>query len=281
MNPYSYHAHHTPRGNRGRGRYPSPRASGYRGGSRNQSSGSFFPLFPPLPTQPYSVSPLRSEFFFRLVEPAPFPSTPSPPTQPYSIYPFYPQSDRRPSVKMPNVVHPIAMNAQAEIQHIPSHCTLHPPFYNVGEEVLYNKTGFRTKDENSPPTAFSWRQWRTYIIRRNDYLTSEGNWVYQVLEVGGSSVAQAAEEDLVELPFLPQTRVKLAREWDQPEDKIETKWVVQSCRLMGSNNPANILYDVRNENGDSIQDEKFNVRVTELVPYANSASSEGGVFGDN
>lgn len=171
--------------------------------------------------------------------------------------------------------------------------TPHPPFFNIGDEVLYNHAGYRTKDEIGQTSPFGWRQWRTYTVRRNEYFTSSGKWMYQIAEIGGESVTLAEEEHLIDITYSPLTRVELAGDWYKANGGVKVNktvnggegdqggavWVVKSCRLVGKeSNSRMVVYDIQNECGSSLKDEKFNVTVEELVPYGGPKPDANGGY---
>lgn len=155
----------------------------------------------------------------------------------------------------------------------------HPPFFNIGDEVIYNQIGHRTNDEIGRASPSAWRKWRTYIVRRNEYLTHEGKWMYQIAEIGGDTLTLAPEELLVDIRYPPHTRVELAKDWvgvlgkgekmSQGRIEAEAKWIVKSCRLVGGKAGwgSFMVYDLQNENGEGLMDNKFNVKEGELMPY--------------
>lgn len=153
--------------------------------------------------------------------------------------------------------------------------TLHPPFFEIGDQVLYNQAGYRTKDEIGPATPFSWRQWRTYIVCRNEFLNSAGKWMYQIVEIGGVSEVIAAEEHLVEIQYPPMTRVVLAGE--SVAKGGMAKWVVKNCRL-NTVKSNDVSYDLLNERGGMPRDVKFDVMVGEMVPYIGPKPDQEGNF---
>jgi hypothetical protein len=172
--------------------------------------------------------------------------------------------------------------------------TPHPPFFEIGDEVLYNHAGYRTKDEIGNHSPMGWREWRTYIVRRNEYLTATGKWMYQISEIRGDSVTIAAEEHLVDVTFPPNTRVELVEDWLKRKAIMEGKqfsidhyagnrpeavWVVKSCRLVGNkSNSAKIVYDLQDECGSSLVDDKFGMGPEQLIPYGGPNPDVNGQF---
>lgn len=109
--------------------------------------------------------------------------------------------------------------------------------------------------------------------------------MYHIQEIGGESLTLAPEEHLVEITYPPFTRVVLVGEVGgvvqgnqngSGASGVKPSWVVRSCRLEGKPNPRNIVYDLRNENGNSLTDELLGVGVDMLAPFTGPKQDEEG-----
>jgi hypothetical protein len=170
-----------------------------------------------------------------------------------------------------------------------------PPYIAVGTEVLIDKPGYRTADDLRPNDRVSWRQWRTYIVRRNDLLItdSHGNviWMYQLCEVQGQATINAEEECLYTITYPVNSRVEFIPlrgackyhgimghgcEGNLMMKRAEPAWIIEACRLEGPAGHKRVVYDVQDELYSGMSGMRINIQENQLAPYIGPHSDAEG-----
>ena len=127
----------------------------------------------------------------------------------------------------------------------------HFPFYSVGDIVLYDYPGYSHTPDR--------RAWRTYFIARNDLVSTEEEWLHQLVEIDGPVRTLAAEKQLyrVHHPLLSRVRLPDASKirpsavtgvFNSPNSPhSEPCWLVVGVKLDKKGRKPRVVYDVRNE----------------------------------
>jgi hypothetical protein len=169
------------------------------------------------------------------------------------------------------------------------------PYFPVGTEVLIDKPGYRTADDLRPNGRVSWRQWRTYTVRRNDLLITndQGNliWMYQLSEVQGQATTNAEEHYLYEVAHPIHTRVEFIHvrgackyhgiighgcEENMTKKRANPAWIIEACRLEGPAGYKRVVYDVQDEQYGGMSGLRVHIEVNQLAPYTGPHSDEDG-----